>query len=176
VRVVKFPYKVTYGIDLPFGIEMTDEEFLQEFKLKIGSTEFTQAKITREQHAEVRSVKFEFEAEFDLTAETTGVEVKYSAARLKSDNVSIWRARYPTCGFQTSVYYTTDFDYSGKWFASVGSKSASGFASLYNGFTATRDDWVLPGEGIAIYWMSKLQGAQSAPSHSPEGPIGLIGG
>jgi hypothetical protein len=164
VRVVKFPYKVAYDIDLPFGIEMTDEEFLQEFRLKIGATEFTEAKISRQEHAEVRSVKFEFETEFDLTAETTSVEVTYRAARLKSDNVSIWRARYPTCGFQTSVHYTRDFDYSGKWFTSIGSKSAAGmFASLDNGITATRDDWVLPGEGIAIYWMSKDQGGVAAP-------------
>lgn len=164
-KVVEFPYKVSYGIDLPFGVEMTDEEFLQEFKLRIGNTEFTEAKITREQSADVRSVKFEFETKFDLTAPSTGVEVTYRAARLKSDNVSIWQARYPTCGFQTSVSYSRDHDYSGKWFASVGSKNTPGmFASLDNGITATRDDWVLPEEGIAIYWMLKEPGAVAAPT------------
>lgn len=169
VRMVKFPYKVSYEIDLPVGIEMSDEEFLQEFRLKIGDKEFTEAKLTRQQKAEVRSVKFEFETELELTAGTTGVEVTYRAARLKSDNVSTWRARYPTCGFQTSVHYTSDFDYSGLWFTSIGSKNAPGtFASLGNGITATRDDWVLPDEGIVIYWMLKEPGAVGAAS-TPSG-------
>ena len=169
VKVVKFPYKVAYTIDLPSGVDMTDQEFLQEFKLTIGRSEFTEAKISRERNAEVRSIKFEFETEFDLAAPSTGVEVIYRAARLTSDNVHIWQARYPTCGFQTSVTHTRDYEYSGKWFASVGPKEGPGrFASLGNGITATRDDWVLPDEGIVIYWMSKEPGAVGA-SPAPSG-------
>jgi hypothetical protein len=163
-RPVKFPFKVSYEIDLPLGTIMSDKEFLFEFKLKVGDMEFTEAKIERKENGEVRALRFEFEKEFGLNAEDTGVEVTYRAARLKSDNVSIWRARYPTRGFQTSVYYTNDFDYNCKWFTSVRAKSAAGmFASLDNGITATRDDWVLPGEGIAIYWTPK-QDATSALS------------
>jgi hypothetical protein len=160
---VKFLYKVAYTIDVPLGITMSDDDFLLEFRLKVGASEFTEAKISRKQYDGVCALKFEFEKEFGLTVEDTSVELKYRAARLNSDNTSIWRARYPTRGFQTSVYHTDAFDYFCTWFTSVRATTTDPllggtFASLGKGISATRDDWVLPGEGIAIYWTPKRDG------------------
>jgi hypothetical protein len=166
-RPVKFPYKVTYQIDVPLSTSMSDDDFLLEFRLKVGDSVFTEAKISRKENGEVSALKFEFEKEFDLTVEDTGVELRYKAARLKSDNASIWRARYPTRRFQTSVYYTNAFDYTCMWFTSVRAKTVDPLlggtsTSIHAGITATRDDWVLPGEGIAVYWTPKQDATMPA--------------
>jgi hypothetical protein len=168
-RPVKFPYKITYRIDIPLGMAIEDNEFLLEFRLKVGANEFTEATVSRKQYDRVLTLKLEFEKEFDLTVEDTGVELKYRAARLKSDNTSIWRARYPTRGFQTSVYHTDDFDYFCTWFTSVRATTTDPLlggtsASLGKGISASRDDWVLPGEGIAIYWTPKQEATTAQSS------------
>jgi hypothetical protein len=159
---IKFPYKMIYKIDVPLSTVMSDDDFLLEFRLKVGNSQFNDAQVSRDERDEVCALKFEFEKEFDLAVDDTAVELAYKAARLKSDNASIWRARYPTCGFRTSVYYTDDFEYTCKWFTSLGPKNSDPLRGgtctpIRAGLTAARDDWVLPGEGIAVVWTTKVE-------------------
>jgi hypothetical protein len=162
-RPVKFPFKVGYEIDLPLGTTISDKDFLPEFKLRVGEVVYTEAKIITIEDGEVRAIRFEFDAEFELNCENTAVELKYRAAQLKSDNISSWRARYPTRGLQTSISYSNDFEYGCKWFTSIGAEGT--FALLDTGITATRDDWILPNEGVVIFWTPK----QDAPASSSAG-------
>jgi hypothetical protein len=101
-------------------------------------------------------LRFLFEKKLEVDS-ATSVQLKYKVARLKADNISIWRAIYPTRQFQMTIQGTPNLDYDCKWFASFSADRIEGnYSVLGDVITARRDDWFLPTEGIAISWTPKV--------------------
>ncbi|MEY2560915.1 MAG: hypothetical protein QOG51_1330 [Verrucomicrobiota bacterium] len=155
---LEFPFKIGYEIDLPRGTTMTDEEFLVDFELKVGNLKFKEAPVIRTEEGDVRSLRFLFEKKLEIDS-ATSVQLKYKVARLKADNISIWRAIYPTRQFQMTIQGAPDLDYGCKWFGSFSpDRIDENYSVLGDVITARRDDWFLPNEGIAISWTPKVAG------------------
>lgn len=156
-RRLEFPFKIGYEINLPLGTTMTNEEFLIDFELKVGDNlKFKEAPIVRTEEGDIRSLRFLFEKKLEVDS-ATSVQLKYKVARLKADNISIWRAIYPTRQFQMTIQGAPGLDYDCKWFASFSADRIEGnYSILGDVITARRDDWFLPTEGIAISWTPKV--------------------
>jgi hypothetical protein len=142
------------------SVGLTDKDFLLAFELTIDGIDLGQPKVSRHTKEAMCTIQLEFEKDFDLASEDTGVALNYRAAALKGDNASISRVRYPTRGFAKTIHYTKDFDYDCAWFSSIGQRiggpiNGSTSESTSGGITTRRDDWVLPGEGVAITWSPK---------------------
>jgi hypothetical protein len=161
-RAIQFPYTYSYRIIVPVDIstELSDKDFLLAFALTVDGNKLGEPHVSRVTKDALCTIKLEFKQEFELTSDDTGIAFNYRAAALKSDNTSISRVRYPTRGFAKTIHYTEDFDYDCTWFASIGQKvggppNGSTSEPTPSGLTTRRDSWVLPGEGVAIYWSPK---------------------
>jgi len=168
-RTIQFPYRYSYRVVVPLELSegLSDGDFLLAFALTVDGKEFDERHVTRNTKDRMCTIKFEFKKEFELTSEDTGVALNYRAMALRGDNTSLSRVRYPTRGFAKTIHYTKDFEYDCLWFTSIGQKiggplNGSMSEPTPEGITTRRDDWVLPGEGVAIFW---------SPKHNASAPV-----
>jgi hypothetical protein len=173
-RTIRFPYRYSYRVVVPLelSIALRNEDFLLTFALTVDGKKLGEPQVSRETKDTMCAIKFEFEKEFDLTSEETSVALNYTAAALEGDNTSLSRVRYPTRGFAKTIHYTKDFEYDCLWFTSIGQKiggplNGSTSEPTPEGITTRRDNWVLPGEGVAIFWSPKHNmGAPVVKTHA----------
>ena len=162
-RTIRFPYRYSYRVVVPLELStgLSNEDFLLAFALTVdGSKLGKPPPVSREVKDTMCAIKFEFEEEFELTSVDTGVALNYRAVALGGDNTSLSRVRYPTHGFAKTIHYTKEFEYDCLWFTSIGQNiggplNGSISEPTPEGITTRRDDWVLPGEGVAIFWSPK---------------------
>jgi hypothetical protein len=159
---VSFPYRYSYRVTVPLEIAdcLPDADFLLNFSLTVAGKEFTERQLTRQTKDGMCTIKFQFERIFDLITDETDVSLNYKAAALKDDTSSISRVRYPTRGFAKTIHYTDDFDYDCAWFGTIGQEIGADVREckterIPRGLTTRRFDWLLPGEGVALFWCPK---------------------
>jgi hypothetical protein len=159
---IRFQYRYLYGVACSeeLASKLTDADFLLAFAAEIDGTDIGAPQIIRRTKDTMCTVSFEFEKDIELTSEDVGVVLKYKAAALKGDYTSISRVRYPTRGFAKTIHTGNEFEYDCTWFTSIGQKIGGPLNGITSeltpgGLTTRKDGWVLPGEGVAIYWSPK---------------------
>jgi hypothetical protein len=153
-----FPFRARFEVVLPDGVMLSNHEILREFEVHVGEQvlDRSHAEIKREKSGTTPVATITCTADFDcrrdidlnLVATTVGVAPA---------NTEVFIARYPTCGFQFTIRHGDDFIYDCAWFKNWGPQPSyqdgrEKHQMVPNGISAFTNDWVLPGEGIAISW------------------------
>jgi hypothetical protein len=85
------------------------------------------------------------------------VKLKTVSASVVVDNTEVIFARYPTKGFRAMMMYRADRVYDAAWFrvSTTIPYELSGrepVEVITGGIVASTSDWLLPGNGVILYW------------------------
>lgn len=152
-----FPLHVFRETVIPHGLETDRGDWLRDFGVQVGTQEFTRDDVQFNEKVLERGrlvhAKFSHEITLDADAD---VSVKIVMVDPHRDPVTMAMARYPAQGFRVTVTFEEDYIYDYGWFVhcpveqDVPEKGQVIY--LPNGLEAYTHDWVLPGEGVTVYY------------------------
>ena len=168
------PYLFLYQIPIPDGDEIDERDFLLEFEATLGNERFTREDVgvRKKNKGGVDFLRFIFETSVPIGHELDAY-INYKAAAVKHDTFAVYRARYPTRGFNVTLNDSGGQDYDGVWSKATkplekGFPGRKELRILPNGISAVTNDWVLPGEGIAFSWMREPAEQNNLHNHNLE--------
>ena len=157
---IRLPFRYFRQESFPKEAAPKIEEWLSNFKLDVGDQEFTIDDINREQEESGDIVHFRaiFEKEIKILQDVD-VNIIVDMLRVREDPIEITYARYPSQGFHVTLSFDEKNTYDHGWFTHCDPADDVSLRRrvdlLPNGISARTNEWVLPGEGVAIYYYPK---------------------
>jgi hypothetical protein len=158
-RTFSLCYNLEIGV--PKDIPISEEEFLINFEVRAGDNLFglADAVVKESTSGSLGVMRMHFNRPVEVK-ESLAVRISSRCLGWADDNVDIFRVRYPTNGFTVAYRYLESLQYDASWFKLFKAITPeAGFkldkADIHPhscGITAVTQDWVLPGEGVAISW------------------------
>jgi hypothetical protein len=158
-RTFSLCYHLEIGVSK--DIPISKEEFLINFEVKAGDNLFglADAVVKESTSGSLGVMLMDFNRRIEVK-ESLAVRISSRCLGWADDNVDIFRMRYPTNGFTLSYRYLESLQYDAAWFKlfkvitpKAGFKLDKADIHPHScGITAVTQDWVLPGEGVAISW------------------------
>lgn len=101
------------------------------------------------------------------------VTVSLESVSDKNDPTEICYAWYPTKGFRVTLLYRPDVLYDVAWFTNwtgpaTDFPSRAQFILMPTGVTAYTDEWMMPGNGVILYWFSTAEHAAPGSAASTD--------
>jgi len=157
--VSKFNFHSSVEITASSGMSIDDYEEEFEYKARVGPVMCDKSDVEWEyvESGHVPLIRRTISVEVDVE-DFIDVEVSEVSLASASDPTEIIFARYPTEGFSAQLTFEHDYDYDSAWMrAAPWGKTEEIFQrgsrqDLGNGIIASTNDWVLPGEGVILYW------------------------
>ena len=133
------------------------EHWVRNFKAEIGNKVFDRndLKFTTQHLGE--NILFQIVLHTELII-SEDVDVCFTAEfwALQNDPVQMVFARYPSQGFHVNLVFSDEFKYDCGWFIQcdpLTDMPPRGRIDISkNGISARMNDWILPGEGVALYY------------------------
>ena len=149
---------------------------LKEFHLEAGGKIIDTKDVTvaQRQSGGITVTLVSYDADIKVDGEAA-VRLSVKALFDSTDPPQIVYAPYPTKGFRATLQFKEGMTYDAAWFRS-GTDTAKDFPgreqleTLPNGIAASTDGWLLPGNGVALFWF-KPDREQGSPTAS-SGPAG----
>jgi len=156
----RFRYRFRHEVSDPSGV-LSRDKILTQFEARIGDQVFTIKDIeeTTERHAGgLTTTVLSMQRDLDIVGQTS-VSVSYDGLGSRFDPNEIMVVRFPTRGYRVTLWYTEGNVYDVAWFRPISSSLSNRRADdkvvrMRNGVTAYTDDWLLPGNGVVLYWFS----------------------
>lgn len=130
-----------------------------EYSATIGNKIYDKSdiKINQWDDKNKRYLRFKFEKRILVNGEID-VFISYKTIAYINDRVSIYIARNPCHGYQVNISYADSEMLSAYWLRSIdpmqkGFPKLKEIKSMSNSISAITNDWVLPGEGVCVWWM-----------------------
>ena len=151
------PYRFFQSATFPVDSTPSYEEWLCTCEINLGSASYDRSglKFSTETLGRANILSAVFEKELILNDHidiNTVVEILNPSA----DKVQILWARYPTQGFHVEFRYNDRFLYDCAWFKHCvpeeDAPSRGNVVTFHNGISASTSDWLMPGEGVSIYY------------------------
>lgn len=156
------PYRIVHEMSLFAGHALTTEDILLRFECRFGDQIFGKdcCDITTIEQGRIPIIRTVFSQHIEVVDELD-VSLAYTLLIPKKDNSTLQFARFPTSGFHVTVSYSADYEYDGTWLKSGEPNfefqpGRNEVLAVKAGLTASTNDWILPGEGIAISWSKKI--------------------
>jgi len=133
------------------------DKWVRKFSLKLGSDEFGKDDATFKTSVLGDSLRLRilFEREMSLK-EDVDFSSTMETVEYNSDPVNMVFARYPCQGFHVSLMFEEGYLYDGAWFMHCSPESdipkIGDVDRLRNGISARTNAWLLPGEGVTLYY------------------------
>jgi hypothetical protein len=150
---------------------------LKLFHLEVGPRVFDakDVTVTERQSGGTKVTLVSFSADVEVNGEAS-VRLCTEALFDMADPTQIVYASYPTKGFRASLQFKEGMTYDAAWFKSS-TDVARDFPgreqleTLPNGIAAYTDGWLLPGNGVALFWF-KAQSVPTTGTRLTEPPAG----
>lgn len=153
----RIPLRVFREHSFPKESVPSYEEWLREFRVEIGKQIFGRDSVKFE--TEPLGSKTLLRAIFHLDIDPShdvDISILVRFLYLTEDPVDIIYARYPSQGFHATLTFDNQRSYDCGWFThcdpSVDGPSRGRIDVMHNGISARTSEWVLPGEGVALYY------------------------
>lgn len=152
---------------LPKGTVTKPEEWIVSFKLEFGPHLFTNTdlELSMSDINDSILVRAVFVKNVELTQDTD-MSLNVQSLNDRNDPVELVYARYPSQGFQISMTYSELYVYDCAWFLqcdnSQDNPPTGRVDHVNNGIHAKTNEWVMPGEGVMIYYAPKRNVVQRA--------------
>ena len=140
----------------------TDNTFLS-FEATAGDSTYSMedAEISEDKSGSMKTLILEFVKDIEVAGELD-ITVCSRCLAWSGDNVDVYYVKYPTNGYRVTLNYKNGLEYDAAWYKAR--TPGPGFQlnkrdirARDNGIVATTNDWVLPGEGVAISWHQKIR-------------------
>jgi len=159
----EFELKLYGEVGIPIGADIPLEDFLIDFDGHIDTKPLLKGnvKVKRETIGTMPVISMTYNEKIFIATEID-VRISYTVLGWRKDNVENLIVSYPTKGFRVTFRYLPNHQYDCTWYKNWRKTprlimGRSHIQKLNNGITAETNDWILPGEGVAISWY---------PSHS----------
>jgi hypothetical protein len=152
-----FPARFYRSIDVPEHLIQEFEGWIESAKIVVGVNHFTHQHFQRTSeplaNGMVRLIA-SFEKTVELSAAETDVVLETVTTNSSQDQAAFFVARYASLGFAATLIFDENHHYEAAWYLScppelnrplMGNETA-----LPSGKTVRTNDWLLPGEGVAL--------------------------
>lgn len=145
--------------------DISEEMGLGKFCVAVGDQEFGRnaARVERTKSGGLDIIKISFDREIEVDKEVS-IRVEYETMCSKNDPTEIRGVRYPTIGFRCSLFYKAGLVYDAAWFKTLAkgpdTKDLWGRDDIEitpTGVSATSNQWLIPGDGVVLYWFPEPQ-------------------
>jgi hypothetical protein len=169
----KFPFVFFTDASFPSEFSLVVEDWFQYFSARVGDVQFGKADLQLQEKKQGNLTVFEAELSRDVfIAEEVDVTIEYRIFAPLSDPIMACFARYPSYGVSATLHFSEDYAYDCAWFmACPPSSNIPGRGQVNyppNGISVRTNDWMLPGEGVVLYYCPK-------PGILPGGVLGVGG-
>lgn len=155
----EFEYKLLHIARIPNYLDIKEEQFIKNFSARFDEQSITSFDLTRTEENSISVFKLSFVHNMVVNG-AVDVAMRYSVLGDPQDRSAFLMARYPTYGFRATVMYTDSYDYEALWFTTGNPlfKEYPGVSETQrfdDGISVGTNEWVLPGEGLAVTWLPK---------------------
>ncbi len=161
VQEMVFPVRFFQECVFPKDDTPEMDQWIRSFHAEIGAKNFNSTDLETKEKPSGDNILFQLVLHSEVTI-SEDIDVCFTSELwgFQNDPVQMVFARYPSQGFHVSLTFTDEFKYYCGWFIHCDPltdiPTRGRVDSLKNGISVRTNDWVLPGEGVIIYYYKPL--------------------